>query len=120
MRILVIEDDESIGRLVKTALERDGQEVLHTMTATQGLQAFKDWDPDVIVLDLMLPDMSGLDVAKKVREDSTVPIVILTAKGQEADKVTGLDLGADDYIVKPFGVAELTARIRAAARRGKD
>ncbi|MEX0875771.1 MAG: response regulator transcription factor [Actinomycetota bacterium] len=117
VRILVIEDDEAIGHLVRMALERDGQDVVHAMTAAEGLEFVDEWGPDVIILDLMLPDMSGFDVARRVREDSDVPIVMLTAKGQDSDKVTGLDIGADDYIVKPFSVSELTARIRAVARR---
>ena len=119
MRILVIEDDPSIGRLVRMTFERDNQDVVHAATAAQGLEVLRDWQPDVIVLDLMLPDMSGLDVTRTIRESSDVPIVILTAKGLEADRVAGLDLGADDYIVKPFSPSELAARVRAVTRRTK-
>jgi DNA-binding response OmpR family regulator len=119
VRILVIEDDEAIGRLVRMALERDGQDVVHAMTAAQGMGFLEEWAPDVVILDIMLPDTSGLDVARKIRESSDVPIVMLTAKGEDSDKVAGLDIGADDYIVKPFSVSELAARIRAVTRRTK-
>jgi two-component system alkaline phosphatase synthesis response regulator PhoP len=117
MRVLVIEDDEAIGRLLRITFERDGQDVAHATTATEGLNLLRDWAPDVVVLDLMLPDISGFDVTRKIREDSDVPIVIVTARAQENDRVAGLDLGADDYIVKPFSLLEVAARVRAVARR---
>jgi DNA-binding response OmpR family regulator len=120
LRVLVIEDDPAIGRLVRLAFERDGKDVVHALTANQGLEMANEWGPDVVVLDLMLPDMSGFDVTRRIRATSDVPIVILTARGQEADRVAGLDLGADDYMVKPFSISELAARVRAVTRRTKD
>jgi DNA-binding response OmpR family regulator len=119
MRVLVVEDDPSIGHLLRHVFERDGQDIVHASTATMGLQVLRDWNPDVVVLDIGLPDLSGFDVTRKIRSESDVPIVILTARGQESDRVTGLDLGADDYVVKPFSVTELAARVRAVARRHK-
>jgi len=119
MRVLVVEDDPSIGHLLRHVFERDGQDIVHASTATQGLQVVRDWNPDVVVLDIGLPDISGFDVTRKIRSESDVPIVILTARGQESDRVTGLDLGADDYVVKPFSVVELAARVRAVVRRRK-
>lgn len=119
VRILVIEDDPAIGRLVRVAFERDGQDVVQAATGTEGLQMTRDWGPDVVVLDLGLPDIGGLEVTQKIRDASDVPILILTARGLEDERVKGLDLGADDYMVKPFSIPELEARVRAVTRRSR-
>lgn len=117
-RILVIEDEQSIGLAVRDELEFEGFDVELIEDGSAGLQAILDDPPDLIVLDLMLPGMSGFEICREVRRnDLTTPIVILTARGQEVDRVRGLDLGADDYLVKPFSLAELLARIRAVLRR---
>lgn len=117
MRILVVEDDPAIARLLRLSLERDAYDVAHAATGEDALDLVRTWSPDAVLLDLMLPDMSGKEVAKHIRAESDTPIVMVTALGQESDRVQGLDLGADDYIVKPFSVAELKARVRAATRR---
>ena len=117
MRILVIEDDPAIGKLVRIAFERDGQDVVHAATGTEGIEMTRSWSPDVVLLDLGLPDVGGLEVTKKIRSESDVPIVILTARTLEDERIKGLDLGADDYVVKPFSIPELEARVRAVTRR---
>lgn len=117
MRILVIEDDPAIGKLVRIAFERNGQDVVHAATGTEGLEMTRTWRPDVVLLDLGLPDIGGLDVTRSIRSESDVPILILTARTLEDERVKGLDLGADDYVVKPFSLPELEARVRALARR---
>ena len=117
MRILVVEDDPSIAKLLRLSLERDGYDIAHAPTGAQALDLVEDWSPDVVLLDLMLPDVSGREVARQIRVDSDVPIIMVTALGQDSDRVTGLDIGADDYIVKPFSVSELAARVRAVTRR---
>jgi len=119
VRILVIEDDPAIGRLVRIAFERDGQDVVHAATGTEGIEMTRSWAPDVVLLDLGLPDVGGLEVTRKIRSESDVPIVILTARTLEDERVQGLDLGADDYVVKPFSIPELEARVRAVARRSR-
>ncbi|MDP8921455.1 MAG: response regulator transcription factor [Chloroflexota bacterium] len=116
-RVLVVDDDENIVQLVKMYLERDGYQVWTAHDGTEALLEYGRSRPDVIVLDLMLPGVSGLDVCREVRRESNVPIVMLTAKTTEVDKLTGLDLGADDYVTKPFSPRELLARIRAVLRR---
>lgn len=117
-RILVIEDEPDIVRGLRDALEFEGFEVTAEGTGAEGLSTALDWAPDCVLLDLMLPDDNGYRVCEALRgRDPTVPIIILTAKAQEADKVRGLDAGADDYVTKPFSVAELIARINAIFRR---
>jgi DNA-binding response OmpR family regulator len=116
-RVLVVDDDENIVQLVKMYLERDGYQVWSSFDGTSGLAEYRRSRPDVLVLDLMLPGMSGLDICREIRRESNVPIIMLTAKTTEADKLTGLDLGADDYLTKPFSPRELLARIRAVLRR---
>jgi two-component system, OmpR family, response regulator RegX3 len=115
--ILLIEDEESITTPLAEALERDGfhPEVAHTVA--DGLELGRRLRPDLVLLDLMLPDGSGLDVCRELRSSSSVPIIILSARGDEADRVVGLELGADDYVVKPFSAREVIARIRAVLRR---
>ena len=115
--ILLVEDEESITAPLSEALEREGfrAEVAHTAAAS--LELAGRVSPDLVLLDLMLPDGSGLDVCRQLRASSRVPIIMLTARGDEADRIVGLELGADDYIVKPFSAREVVARIRAVLRR---
>ncbi|MGB7859847.1 MAG: response regulator transcription factor [Acidimicrobiia bacterium] len=115
--ILVIEDEPGLADSVKYSLESEGFDVLVADSGISGLESAQTHDPDLILLDLMLPQMSGLDVCRQIRLFSDVPIVMLTAKDSEADKVAGLELGADDYVTKPFSMRELVARVRAHLRR---
>lgn len=117
MRILIVEDDESIARLAQLTLERDGNEVACATTGPEGLDLFNSWGPELVVLDVMLPGMSGREILRQIRALSDVPIIFLTAMGSEKDRVAALDEGADDYITKPFSIDELAARIRAVGRR---
>jgi len=112
-----VEDEAGLADSVRYALESEGFEVITASTGVNGLEAARTRRPDLILLDLMLPGMSGLDVCRQVRTASDVPIIMLTAKDSEADKVSGLELGADDYITKPFSMRELVARVRAQLRR---
>ncbi|MFC8430154.1 response regulator transcription factor [Streptomyces sp. NPDC057253] len=114
LRVLLIEDDETIAEPLAEGLAHFGLTVDHVTTGTEGLRASYG---DVVLLDLGLPDMDGIDVCRGIREVSDVPIVILSARGEEADRVLGLELGADDYLAKPFSVRELVARVRAVTRR---
>jgi len=117
-RILIIEDDMAILRGLKDNLEYESYEVLTATDGEQGYCLIQEKKPDLIVLDLMLPRMSGYELCRKVRKEGiTTPILMLTARGEEVDRVLGLDLGADDYVTKPFSVPELLARIRAIIRR---
>ena len=117
MRVLVVEDESTIARPLRRALEREGYAVSLCETGHSALRLARTWEPDVILLDLLLPDMDGRDVAREIRTRSQVPIIMVTARGEEADRVAGLELGADDYVVKPYGLRELIARIRAVMRR---
>jgi two-component system response regulator RegX3 len=114
MRILLVEDEDTIAEPLAEGLRREGFDVEWAATGGAALEARP---ADLVLLDLRLPDMDGLDVCRRLREHSEVPIIIVTARGEEADRVVGLELGADDYVVKPFGLRELIARIRAVARR---
>src|SRR6476661_2771714 len=116
-RILVVEDEESISEPFADALRRAGFEPLVTGTAAGALAMAADFEPDLVMLDLALPDGDGKDVCRELRRRSDVPIVMLTARGTEMDKIVGLELGADDYVVKPFSAAEVISRIRAVLRR---
>lgn len=116
-KILVIEDEEKIAKIVKHHLQKEQFKVITAKDGVTGLKLAKQENPDLIILDLMLPELSGLDVCREIRQESDVPIIMLTAKAEEIDKLLGLELGADDYITKPFSLAELTARIRAVLRR---
>jgi phosphate regulon transcriptional regulator PhoB len=119
-RILVIEDDKDIVELVKYNLEKDGFQVTTTGDGASGLIQIRKAPPDLLILDLMLPKLSGLEICKEARKDpalNRLPILILTAKGEEADRVVGLELGADDYVTKPFSPRELAARVKALLRR---
>jgi DNA-binding response OmpR family regulator len=115
--VLVVDDEESIQKLLQAALERDGYRVVGARDATEGLLSFERDRPDVILLDVMLPDLSGREVCRRIRASSSVPIIMLSALDEEVDKVVGLELGADDYITKPFGMRELRSRVRAVLRR---
>src|SRR5512135_2385410 len=115
--ILVVDDDKKIVDLVAMYLKRDGYSVLPAYDGQEALDAARRRRPDLIVLDLMLPELSGMDVCKLLRAESRVPIVMLTARAADEDKLRGLDLGADDYITKPFNPRELVARVRAVLRR---
>lgn len=116
-RVLVVEDEPGLVESISYALQTEGFEVLRAEDGQSGLELARTGKPDLMLLDLMLPAMSGLDVCRQVRTFSDVPIIMLTAKDSEADKVTGLELGADDYLTKPFSMRELVARIRAQVRR---
>lgn len=118
VKVLLVEDDKSIADSVVASLSAAGLEVAHVTSGTAAVDALSLATPDVVLLDLGLPDMDGLDVAKAIRERSAVPIIIVSARGDELDRVLGLELGADDYVVKPFSQRELLARIRAVTRRG--
>ena len=115
--VLLVEDEESFVEALEVGLAREGFEVVVARTGPEGLDAFAKSHPDCVLLDLMLPGMTGIDVCRKIRESSNVPIIMVTAKDSELDKVLGLELGADDYVTKPVGLRELTARIRAVLRR---
>ena len=116
-RILLVEDEEALAESVSYNLAREGFRVETAADGEGGLLRFRSSRPSLVILDLMLPKMSGLDVCRAIRAESNVPIVILTAKGSEADKVAGLELGADDYVTKPFSMRELVSRVRAHLRR---
>lgn len=116
-RVLVVDDEESILKIVEYALSQEGFEV-HTATDGAGAEfIFSEIDPHIVILDLMLPDKSGLDVARGIREHSDTPILMLSARGDEVDKVLGLEFGADDYVTKPFSPRELVSRVKAILRR---
>ncbi len=116
-RVLIVDDEEMIVRTVKAYLDREGFKTYTAVDGEEALRSFEEKGPDLIVLDLMLPKLSGLEVTRRIRATSRVPIIMLTAKAAEADRVVGLELGADDYVVKPFSPRELVARIRAVLRR---
>ena len=118
-RVLVVEDDAAILETVAYNLGREGHDVITAADGVSGLQLSRETEPDLIVLDLMLPRMSGLDVCRVVREERPVPILMLTARAAEGDKIAGLDLGADDYMTKPFSMQELVARVSAMLRRDR-
>jgi len=119
-RILIIEDELHIVRLVRAYLEKAGYEVLTAVDGPDGLRVARQERPDLVILDLMLPGMDGLDVCRDLRRDSNVPIIMLTARIEEIDKLLGLELGADDYVTKPFSPRELVARVRAVLRRAEE
>ena len=119
-RILIIEDEASFSDAVSFMLEKEGFSVRVETTGTAGLASFARDGADLILLDLMLPGMSGTDVCKAIRTKSNVPVIMLTAKDSEIDKVLGLEIGADDYVTKPFSMRELMARVRAVLRRRSD
>ena len=115
--ILLVDDEDSVQKLLTYPLERDGFRVVQARDGEQALRMFGDEHIDLVVLDLMLPKVDGLEVCKRLRADSNVPIIMLTARGEELDKVLGLEFGADDYITKPFSIREFRSRVRALLRR---
>lgn len=115
-RLLVVEDEANIRSFIQTILEANDFQVITAGTCAQGLMMFSSHTPDLVMLDLGLPDMDGLEFIRRARQSSMTPIIILSARTQETDKVAALDMGANDYITKPFGTAELLARVRAALR----
>jgi len=118
--ILLIEDEQAIAEPLAEALAREGFEALIAATAAEGMRQFQTSTPDLVLLDVMLPDGDGRDLLREIRASSRTPVVMLTARGEEVDRVLGLELGADDYVTKPFSAAELIARVRAVLRRTAD
>ena len=119
MKVLLVEDEDGIAQPLAEGLRREGYEVEHVSTGQEALDA-TETEPDVVLLDVGLPDLDGFAVCRELRARTRVPIIMVTAKGEEIDRVVGLELGADDYIVKPFGFRELVARIRAVLRRADE
>jgi two-component system, OmpR family, response regulator RegX3 len=115
--ILLIEDEEAISEPLAAALGREGFDTVVAATAAKGMELFEQRSPDLVLLDVMLPDGDGRDLLRRIRETSRTHVVMLTARGEETDRVLGLELGADDYVTKPFSAAELAARVRAVLRR---
>ena len=118
--VLLIDDDENICKVVKLYLEKEGFDIMVANDGQAGLDMFATTEPDIVLLDIMMPGMDGIEVIKRIRKDSNVPVIMLTAKGDTFDKVLALELGADDYIVKPFEPKELIARIKAVIRRSEN
>jgi DNA-binding response OmpR family regulator len=118
-RILLVDDEQSIQTLLSYPLRRDGYDVVQATDGRQALERFDEQSFDLVVLDVMLPGIDGLEVCRRLRSRSAVPIIMLTAKSEEIDKVVGLELGADDYITKPFSMREFSSRIKAALRRAE-
>ena len=118
-KVLIVEDDKNIASFIQTILETNGYQVLSAQRGQQGALMLSSHVPDLVVLDLGLPDMDGQELIRLIRRDSAVPIIVLSARTEESDKVAALDLGANDYITKPFGTAELMARVRAALRSSR-
>ena len=115
-RILVVDDEERMVRFIRMNLEHDGYQVMEALNGKQAVDKLRD-TPDLILLDVMMPDIDGFEVLEMVRQVSSVPVIMLTAKGEEDDRVRGLELGADDYITKPFSPRELVSRVKAVLRR---
>ncbi|MDO4505327.1 MAG: response regulator transcription factor [Spirochaetales bacterium] len=116
-KILVVEDDDGIAEFETLELEHEGFEIKRAVNGREALELFESFGPDVILLDVMLPELSGLEVLRRIRKTSSVPVIMVSARGETYDKVNGLDAGADDYIAKPFEIEELLARLRAVIRR---
>jgi DNA-binding response OmpR family regulator len=117
--ILLVDDEDAVQKLLTYPLEREGFRVVSARDGEEALERFGEENPDLVVLDIMLPHLDGLEVCKRLRARSTVPIIMLTARDDELDKVVGLELGADDYITKPFSIREFRSRVRALLRRAK-
>ena len=115
-KILVIEDEKSISHFISTVLNNNGYEAMQAQTGEEALSMISSHCPDLVILDLGLPDMDGLDILRSLRSWSSLPVVVVSARSHERDKVAALDLGADDYLTKPFGTDELLARVRTAIR----
>lgn len=116
-RILIVDDEPQLTRVLRTGLKTHGYEVRVAADGISGFELFTDWQPDLLLTDLSMPNMDGLELCRRVRAISRIPIIVLSAKGEERTKVEALDVGADDYVTKPFGMDELLARLRAALRR---
>jgi DNA-binding response OmpR family regulator len=116
-KILIVEDDPNIASLIELYLQKEGYKTQISYNGREALSAFTEFNPDLMLLDIMLPEMNGYDICREIRKQSNVPIIMLTAKTETFDKVLGLELGADDYIVKPFEPKELLARVKAVMRR---
>lgn len=116
-RILVVDDEQAISDIIKFNLEKNGFEVFTAYDGEEGLKAYHNNNPDLVILDIMMPKKDGIEVLKEIRKKDTVPVLMLTAKDDELDKILALELGADDYITKPFSVRELSARVKANLRR---
>ena len=117
-RVLIVEDDEALARVISDNLRFEGYEVEATGDGNDAITRLRAFQPDIVLLDIMLPNRNGLDLCAVIRQGGRVPVIILSARGQKADKIKGLQLGADDYLAKPFAYLELVARIRALGRRG--
>jgi two-component system, OmpR family, alkaline phosphatase synthesis response regulator PhoP len=119
-KILIVDDEESIRNVAEAYLKADGNEIFLAEDGEQGLAAFRRYRPDLVILDIMLPKMDGLEVLQQIRRESDVYVMMLTAKSEEMDRVIGLTVGADDYLTKPFSPRELSARVKAILRRGRN
>jgi len=118
-RILVVDDEPQLTRVLRTGLKSRGYDVRAAADGLAGFEAFNDWRPDLVITDLAMPNVDGLELCRRLRAISQVPIIVLSAKGEEKTKVEALDLGADDFVTKPFGIDELLARVRASLRRAR-
>jgi DNA-binding response OmpR family regulator len=118
-RVLVVEDERMVAEVVERYLKRDGYDVVVAPDGASGLAACESYQPDLVVLDLMLPSVDGMEVCRRIRSRSQVPIIMLTARGDEVDKLVGLEIGADDYMTKPFSPRELAARVKTVLRRAR-
>src|ERR1043166_5876210 len=118
-RILVVDDEPQLTRVLRTGLTSRGYDVRAAADGLAGFEAFNDWHPDLVIPDLAMPNVDGLELCRRLRAVSPVPIIVLSAKGEEKTKVAALDLGADDFVTKPFGIDELLARVRASLRRAQ-
>ena len=116
-RILVVDDEPQLTRVLRTGLTSRGYDVRAAADGLSGIETFNDWHPDLVITDLAMPNVDGLELCRRLRRISQVPIIVLSAKGEEKTKVAALDLGADDFVTKPFGIDELLARVRASLRR---
>lgn len=118
--VLIVDDDENVHEFLSLYLKKEGYNIISAFNGTDGIKLFREHSPSVIILDVMMPRQDGLDVCKTIRKESKVPIIMLTAKGEDTDKILGLEIGADDYITKPFNPREVAARIKAVLRRVDD
>ena len=118
-RILVVDDEERMVRFIRLNLEHDGYQVVEAYNGTKALERMRSNLPDLVLLDVMMPDIDGFEVLRTIREISAVPVIMLTAKGEEEDRIRGLELGADDYVTKPFSPRELVSRVKAVLRRAE-
>ncbi|OON99868.1 MAG: DNA-binding response regulator [Epulopiscium sp. Nele67-Bin004] len=116
-KVLIVDDDQNISELIELYLQKEGYDTTQAFTGREGVELFSTYAPDLVLLDIMLPEMDGYDVCKEIRKMSKAPIIMLTAKGDVFDRVLGLELGADDYLIKPFDPRELIARVKAVLRR---